>query len=707
VSLSASQLTPVVGEQVTFTATGVDLHPGADRYDFDVLGDESPEQSGPSPTFSTSFAGVGSPDVWVFYDDGSGESAEAKVLLNVVPAITGTISANPAAPKVGEPVQLNAAVAGGKGPRSLAWDVDGDGFDDGAGSSITRTFQTAGTRTIRVRATDAASPAHQRVIAQALSVVQPPPPCLKKVAFALAEVTTKGCLSSVGTSAAPRYESTDAVKVNGIPFPAPGGERKFVATAPTTGLPGGRIALAGTTLKLGNLTVFQGNVNWNLPAGGKGDEKQVASLTVPEAQKLFGLEVGGSVAMKLGFDAAGRHYATFPLNIELPELFKSGPDKEAGGVSGTGAIRVDEQGVKYDGLKLLVKGAWIGKLKVEQVCFSYLPAQSQSVGACEVPELDGQPYLTCSEDVTVDRWDGNAVIVLPTKSQTRLAMFGGLSGGKLGKLGGFADSLGTSVPITESVFLNRVGVGLCLNPPPFKLRGDVGLAFSPPPAFEEVLGVDGYFLYTDAFGSSPWSLKFGGTMRLYRQALGSGYLILRPNGAIDFAAETRLRLLGVVSVDGSLAGWLEPWRVDWVKRESKLQAGFGHRWKSRKVDLFGGSCHLGNYGATRTLQAHGLQASRPVGVNIPAREPAVALRIAGAGAPPKVRLRGPDGTLIQSPSDAASADQPGKWMLVENPSDGSTSVLLVRPAAGRWEVESMPGSTVTSVAKAGTSRPRR
>ena len=46
-------------------------------------------------------------------------------------------------------------------------------------------------------------------------------------------------------------------------------------------------------------------------------------------------------------------------------------------------------------------------------------------------------------------------------------------------------------------------------------------------------------------------------------------------------------------------------------------------------------------------------------VNIPAQEPAVALRIAGAGAPPTVRLLGPDGTVIVSPSDAASADQPG------------------------------------------------
>jgi hypothetical protein len=753
VSLSANQVSPVVGEPVTFTATGVDGNPGADRYDFDVGGDENLEQSGPNATFTTSFPTVGPHEVWVFYDDGTGEVADAKVQLSVVSELTGSITAGSVAPTVGQPVQLAAGVSGGKGALSLAWDVDGDGFDDGTGAGITATFDAPGARTIRVRARDSASPAHQRVFQLALNVQAPPPTCLKRVAFALVEITTQGCFRNVGTGAAPRYESADAVKVNGIPFPAPGGNRKFVATAPRSGLPGGRIAVEGTTLKLGDLTVLKGNVNWNLPAGDRGDEKQVVNLTMPAGQKIFGLEAGGSVAMKLGFDAAGRRYATFPLNIELPELFKSGPDAQAGGVSGTGAIRVDERGVRYDGLKLVVKDAWIGKLKVEQVCFSYLLAYSQSVGACEVPELDGRPYITCNEDVTVDRWDGNAIIELPTKSQTRLAMFGGLSGGKLGKLGGFADKLGTTVPITESVFLNRVGVGLCLNPPPFKLRGDVGMAFAPPPAFQEVLGVDGYFLYTDAYAGRPWSLEFGGTMRLYGEQLGSGSLILRPNGAIDFTADTRLRLLGLVSLDGKLVGWIEtptrrfnidgtikgcldkvcgntdavvsssglggcldagtivyweavkrknwkwykPWRVDWVRREVKLQAGFGHRWKSRKVDVFGGSCHLGDYQATRALAARTAQANGAVTVEIPAEEPAVALRIAGAGAPPKLRLRGPDGTLIESPSEAASGEHPGKWLLVENPSNNSTSVLLIGPASGRWVVEPKDGSTVTSV----------
>jgi hypothetical protein len=82
--------------------------------------------------------------------------------------------------------------------------------------------------------------------------------------------------------------------------------------------------------------------------------------------------------------------------------------------------------------------------------------------------------------------------------------------------------------------------------------------------------------------------------------------------------------------------------------------------------------------------------------------PATALRIVGRNGPPKVRITGPDGTRIVSPADASAAERKGKWMLVENPSDGSTSVLLVKPAGGTWTVD---GDGVRSVDTAGFQQP--
>ena len=478
-------------------------------------------------------------------------------------------------------------------------------------------------------------------------------------------------------------------------------------------------------------------------------------LGVPDDASLFGLPVTGTVAFKLGFDNAGRHYATFPLHVALPSIFSGGPEKGSGGITGDAAVRVDENGPKFDGLKLQVKNAWIGKLEVENVCLSYAPAFSQAVEPCEAPELDGQPYVTCPSNVDVDRWDGAAVIQLPVPAKTRLAMFGGLAGGRLSKLGGFVDNLGTTLPITESLFLNRIGVGLCIGPP-LQLRGDVGIAFLPPPGIKEVLAINGYFRYTDAFQASPWSLELGGSVEVFDYLLGTGRIILRPNGSIDAGVNAGVNFANVVSLNGSINGWLEIptrrfnldgqirgclsvlcaqadgvfsnvgvagcfdagrivwwelvkdhnwspwawWRLHWERREIQLKAGFGYSWAANRVSLFGGSCYLQSYRSTRLLPTRAAGAA--TGVRIPGGTPATALRIVGRNGPPKVSITGPDGTKIVSPANAPAAERKGKWMLVENPSDGSTSVLLVKPAGGTWAVD---GDGVQSVDTAGFQQP--
>ena len=76
-----------------------------------------------------------------------------------------------------------------------------------------------------------------------------------------------------------------------------------------------------------------------------------------------------------------------------------------------------------------------------------------------------------------------------------------MSNGSISKLGGYVDNLGNNVPIASGVYLNRVGIGLCINPPPFKLRGDVGVTVFPTPK-ENLLNINGHILYTDAFNEA-------------------------------------------------------------------------------------------------------------------------------------------------------------------------------------------------------------
>jgi hypothetical protein len=71
---------------------------------------------------------------------------------------------------------------------------------------------------------------------------------------------------------------------------------------------------------------------------------------------------------------------------------------------------------------------------------------------------------------------------------------------------------------------------------------------------------------------------------------------------------------------------------------------------------------------------------------------AVSLRIHGTHGPPKVVLHGPHGVTISSPSDARGKLSKGHYLLVEDQTNGTTDVMLDRPAAGTWTVSAAPGS---------------
>ena len=236
--------------------------------------------------------------------------------------------------------------------------------------------------------------------------------CEKRVAFGLVEATTGGCL----TQAAPeRWESTDTVTLNGLPLPVAPGTR-LVLTGPREGSPGGRIAVQ-TDIKLAGMTVHQGLLEFELPQGAQRDEADAYVFRPARNQRLFGFGVGGSAALRLGYGSDGQHYSLFKVVLELPDLFRNGPGREAGGLTATVGVRVDDRGVRADAVKAEVKNAYVGQVAIKELCLSYTAAGSTTTTPCSPPKFGAQPLLTCSSGTNVARWDGSAVIVLPTEPQ--------------------------------------------------------------------------------------------------------------------------------------------------------------------------------------------------------------------------------------------------------------------------------------------------
>ena len=700
----------------------------------------------------------------VFCSQNDPQHHTSTLSFTVTSGLGATISVSPDPAVVNQPATLAAATTGGNAPYSWAWDLNNDGvFTDADGRTPSTTFMTTGPHVVSVRITDNqngdAPVTHTVTITKTITVVNatkpppPPPPCVTRVAFQLSEFTTGGCFTKTSTSPV-RWQTTAAIKLNGISLPDFG--QTFTITGPTAGEPGGHLTALNSTMQLDHFTAFAGDIDWSLPAGGRGDEQVFHSFSVDSGATLFGLHVSGTIALELGEDANGSYYADFPLSIQLPASFTAGPDPSFGSVTGAASLRVDDAGIHYNGLRLEAENVWLGKLKVDSVCFSYIPAGGVSTAPCDTPTFGGgdEPFIQCNSDPTTNRWDASADIELP--SGLELGAFGGLANGKISKLGGSIGNLGRRAPIADGVYLDHVAFGLCLSPPPFKIRANIGANFL---GNSNIISLDGGFTYTDATETSPWSLELDGSLTIGDTPIGDGTLGINGAGGIDFGLHAGVDLYGVASLDAQVSGWIDAPHHQFVVSGSgqgclgsacasasgelsstgiagcvtvgtstptydliipldggapyldtstyPLTAGFGYVWGASSVDLLGGSCDFSPYEPTQTTSARDAGANTPRRLPITRGTEAVSLRIHGTHGPPKVVLRGPHGPTITSPSNGRSKLSKGHYLLVANKTDGTTDVMLVRPAAGTWTISQVPGSgsSLTAIDRASLAVP--
>ena len=572
-------------------------------------------------------------------------------------------------------------------------------------------------------------------------------PCEQRVAFGLVEATTAGCLTSVAPG---RWESTSPVTVNGLPLAvAPG--TKLELSAPTDDAPGGRLAVTAS-IDVAGVTVHAGELRVDLPAGGRGDEQDVKTFVPADGQTLFGFGVSGTAALRFGYGADGRHYSLFRVVVALPDIFRSGPGPQAGGLTTTVGVRVDDLGVHADAVKVQVANAYVGQILIKDLCLSYTAAGTTTTTPCAPPAFGAQPLLTCSSGTDVSRWDGAALVVLPTESATEVGVFAGARDGEFSYAGAQVRNLGTAVPLASGVYLDSVALAICVNPPPLRFKGAAGIRFGPNFSGRQAALLEGEVEFVD---SRPWVFSARGALTLFDRRVANGFLIYRSSGSVDFGFAAGFDF-GIASVNAEVSGWLEtvqpvrftvdgrgsvcvasvacvtgevtastvglagcftlsdftywvlekdgdwvwwaPWRVHWESRTLRVRGGLGYRWGGSGPDVMGGSCDVAPYRAVRSAV---VSAAGERTLRLP-DEPVVALRIEGTTRPPKVSVTGPGGRRIASPAAAGVIDQ-GSHVIAEDPQARTTQVLIAHPRPGRWTIAPQPGSApIADVQRAGT-----
>jgi PKD repeat protein len=152
VSCSPSTVSP--GVATTCNSNGSGDPEGPVTYAWDIDGDGFDDGSSASEQFP--FATPGTRTVRLRVTDADGATAEAQDSVTVNAPPTVSVSCTPESVRPNEATSCSASASDPDGgPISYAWDIDGDGFDDGSDATEQFSFPSPGTRTITVRVTDA------------------------------------------------------------------------------------------------------------------------------------------------------------------------------------------------------------------------------------------------------------------------------------------------------------------------------------------------------------------------------------------------------------------------------------------------------------------------------------------------------------------------------------------------------------------------
>jgi PKD repeat protein len=159
-AFSISPAAPATGQSVTFTSTSTDPDGTVAAQAWDLDNDSVDDfNDGTGTTATKTFATAGTYTVKLQVTDNRGTTSISRQTVTVANrAPTANFTISPAAPNTGDPVTFTSTSTDPDGTiASQAWDLDNDSvddFNDGTGTTASKTFATAGTYTVKLQVTD-------------------------------------------------------------------------------------------------------------------------------------------------------------------------------------------------------------------------------------------------------------------------------------------------------------------------------------------------------------------------------------------------------------------------------------------------------------------------------------------------------------------------------------------------------------------------
>ncbi len=527
-------------------------------------------------------------------------------------------------------------------------------------------------------------------------------PCVPKVSYGKSVILAReGCLQKKGDS----YSTTGGVRLNGLDLEplAAGGAQAAAATKIVLDTGSGAMTSSGKVrTKAGNVQLDEAKLAWKLPKNGGEIRDLAGNPALFDTGKLkvefLGLPVLGKTTPKIG----GAEGMTVPVNLKLPQPFDS---LLGGGVTGSSTLRLDNAtpgGLRLDSVSVRAGSIFLGIAEVRNLALDFVGGSG--------------PFVL----------DGSAEILLPV-IKSSLDTNVGLRAGAFDHAQATLNFDAPGRPVSQFTFLRSIGFQVLTDP--LKLAGSASVTAGPtiPVLNVAAARVDGTVSYTFPKAPAPGVFRADGkgfianipTADVVAQYETSGKLTLdgsfnlgiksgpqlsgSVNGAVDFvsggfdlsgsgsgcgipAVPATCIGVGVLLSKKAAAGCGE-YTIGDFGAEVTLSAGLARYWSGGGFEFFAG-CNLKPFKSVSKARISATSANFRIAKGLPQAN----IKIDGLGAAPRVRLTGPGGQTLTSPTAPARTAESAVGSIGPSAPDKATFAALAKPQPGTWTVDVLAGS---------------